>query len=176
MCTSTSKCIYKTCECKQLGKNCNPSNINEKFCEKCNCIINKCKNLNNNIDDDQISEIIMNMKIMNIHDKIDLVFEKRQGIDLYTLKKRNEIIKPVIDHIIEYQIVGHAVYLGLKNQSYTPYYDGLKSSLNDIQNYNVTENKINSSKGSVIKNYFNSHFGEPLHGSIKNRYVISIKF
>ena len=72
-----------------------------------------------------------------------------------------------VDHIVENQIIGHAVARALgPNQSFMPYIPVLREALNleTFENYNVTLQEINGSKGSVIGHYLRDgiYRGEPL--------------
>ena len=124
-----------------------------------------------------ITEKIRKPNVSVIKDK---VFSFRNDIDLYTLKNKDQVIDPDVDHIIEDQILGHAAARALGNVSFRKYVNPLKDALNldTLENYNVTFSKINRSKGAIFKNYLqnkmyqgypirslvdhNTHFGKNL--------------
>jgi hypothetical protein len=110
-----------------------------------------------------ITEKIRKPNVSIIKEK---VFKFRNEIDLYTLKNKEEVIDPDVDHIIEDQILGHATARALGNISFRKYVNPLKDALNldTLENYNVTFNKINRSKGAIFKAYLqnNIYQGYPI--------------
>ena len=104
--------------------------------------------------------------------KRTLVLGFRKNKDIYTNTNGKDIGCPEVDHIVEDQIVGHATANAIApTQSYVPFIGSIKDALNleSLENYNVTDKKINISKGSIIKNYLrdNMNRGYPLRSLIK---------
>ncbi len=104
--------------------------------------------------------------------KKDSVFSRRNNKDIYTNSKKDEVTNPQVDHIVEDQILGHAVANALKgNQSYQSYIKPLQNALNpdNCDNYNVTFQNVNVSKGAIIKSYLrdNMNRGYPIRSIIK---------
>lgn len=185
-CKCLSGCSTNHCICKK----------NKNFCIDCNC--NKCVNQPNRMELDQdVNEIASKLSELlriGVADKRDDVFHFRNDIDIYTLKTKNEVENPQVDHIIEDQMVGHAAARILRSLSEsTPYMNGLKKALNveSLENYNVTFGRINGSKGSIIKQYLKdginnglplrimvkpeSHFGkniEPIFQAMNDTHLI----
>ncbi len=117
------------------------------------------------------SDITQSLRV-SVTKKKDLVFSRRNNKDIYTNISKDDVVSPQVDHIVEDQILGHAVANVLKgNQSYQPYVKPLQNALNldNCDNYNVTFQNINVSKGAIIKNYLrdNMNRGFPLRALIK---------
>ena len=142
---------------------------------------------NENIDEEEANALASIRKEYNINDlageitqivrlpvtkKKDTVFSHRNDMDIYTNKSKDEVVNPQVDHIVEDQIVGHAAANALKgNQAYQPYVKAMQAALNleSCDNYNVTFQTINGSKGAIIKSYLrdNMNRGFPLRSLIK---------
>ena len=131
------------------------------------------KTHNENIDDwptflDSASGLTYTIR-REVTSKQDEVIEYRNGIDLYTKENLTDPKKRIgkhVDHIIEDQIVGHAAAKVLYRNDLDkgPFLEPLKSVLNDMDNYNVTDGRLNQSKGGVIRNYLRDrkYLREPL--------------
>lgn len=91
------------------------------------------------------------------------VFEFRNGFDIYTEHKEEEIKDPDLDHIIENQMLTYASLKPLSKTSIVqPYIEPLKKAINLNENYNVTHGSLNKSKGSIIKSYLNDKINDGL--------------
>jgi hypothetical protein len=112
---------------------------------------------------EQISETTRALR-MPVTNKREEVLRYRKGKDIYTQKKESEIENPHVDHIIEDQIMAHAMHGVLRQQVVVSFIEPMKEVLNQNENYNVTSSTINQSKGACIKSFFNDgrHKGEPL--------------
>lgn len=200
-CTS-SNCADYRCGCKKsnnvcsnmcnCGKNCKNKVqkvfLNEKDGQNEFRVKSSISNRSNNTIDvsinDIASEITKSIRKNNLSSIRDNVFEFRDNIDFYSGIHKKKITDPHVDHVIEDQILGHAAARVLKSKNHEPYLDSLKDSINleSLENYNVTFSGINTSKGSVIRNYLrdNNYRGLPLRAAILNetkidKYKISIQ-
>ncbi|CAF0825178.1 unnamed protein product [Brachionus calyciflorus] len=117
------------------------------------------------------SDITKRIRKANLSRIKDDVFEYRDNKDLYTSALKNKIEDPEVDHIIECQMIGHAAAPVFGNSSYEPFINSLKGAVNleTLENYNVTEKRVNASKGACIKNYLTDDLnrGFPLRSVLK---------
>ena len=152
MCGPKSKCMRNSCLCKRANRNC------DEICDTCGCNPNMCTNNTSigNIND--LARIITKEVSVSARRKEREILRFNNNIDLYTQNRVRHIEDMEVDHIIENQIVGHAVaetFSERPNQSFMPYIPVLRGALNleTFENYNVTLQEINGSKGFVIGHY-----------------------
>jgi hypothetical protein len=191
-CKKSNNICNKACNCSRNCKNKNSSILHKSESDSEEDIKNKSSAVskaNGKIDlsiIDIASEITNGIKSNKSLSSIrDDVFEFRDNIDVYSGVHKNKVTEPHVDHVIECQILGHAAARVLKSKNHQPFLDSLKNSvyLESLDNYNVTFSQINTSKGSIIRNYLRDNYyrGLPLRAAITsnstniiNKYQVSI--
>lgn len=128
-----------------------------------------------NLINDEIEELSHQIKeqINNkISDKRNIVLEYRDGFDIYTNKSKIDIVDPHVDHIIEKQMIAYATAKSLNNKLNNGMIEPLKQSFNRNYNYNVTESKINISKGACVRSFLTEgmYEGYPLRAVVLGKY------
>lgn len=198
-CGTRTKCVTKKCECQRLKKTCIKDckcglkvceNLNKSNTQIANKIISSSL-LSEGYDSEENSlvtipallnyaTLIENEKAKGISEttkKLRISVDKqktnvlkfRNGIDLYTYKKEYEIENPHVDHIIENQIMSHAIHSAVDDLNVVnTYIEPIKKVINQNENYNVTSSKINQSKGQCIRAFFsdNRNKGYPLRAIV----------
>lgn len=158
-------------------------NSNKNLIDLENSTVNdlKIKNLKNeseSSEDDffKFSSELKNSIETQVTHKRDTVIEYRQGKDLYTGDDARKLDNPEVDHIIETQILAHSTAKVLyKTKNYLPFQNNLKESINILDNYNVTRQDINRSKGSIIKSYLHEKRYEGKNEMPFLPYVLNLK-
>jgi hypothetical protein len=121
-------------------------------------------------ENDLISETTRKLRIP-VTNKREQVLKYRNGRDLYTNKTISEIENPHVDHIVENQIISHALHNALLNPSLVvKFIDPMKKVINQNDNYNVTSCRINVSKGNCVRLFFSDGInrGFPLAAVVLN--------
>lgn len=123
------------------------------------------------------------MKINNLSSKRDIVLEYRLNHDLYSGDHKDEIIEPQVDHIVESQLLGHAIAMTVRDEAHlSKILKPIKDIINVNDNYNVTHGTINKSKGQLFKAFLTEKLyeGYPIRSIINagnykcNNYIENI--
>ncbi len=95
---------------------------------------------------------------------------KLPDLDKYTNIKVAMLVKPQVDHIVETQIVAHAVINAMGTvENAKPYLAKVKDAINCIENYNVTSQTVNLNKKQVIENFLKNRNGFTLKAAILDK-------
>ena len=165
-CSSKSRCKTQKCECRKNKLDCTT--------ESCSCSASLCENsiLNHSLKPFLLTSEINNQLYFRVTHIKEIVLEYRNSVDLYTGLKKESLIQPHVDHIIETQILSNAIALSYKDRLKSNMIEPLKKSINQNYNYNVTSAKINLSKGVCIKSFLHDGMnkGLPLRSVIIGKY------
>jgi len=91
----------------------------------------------------------------------EVVWTHRGGVDVYTRQARDAVVRPQVDHVIEIQLVEHAMMYALAGVSSESVPVGgsiaqlhvaqrLRDEINSVGNLNVTSAKVNQAKRGPV--------------------------
>ncbi len=105
-----------------------------------------------------MEEILHALNVTNLTSKKTIISTYRQGIDLYSKKKVNDLQNPQIDHIIEKQLLAYCILIAkIDVDINSSFYSNMRELINDYHNLNITEETLNNAKGHAFTAFIKQH-------------------